>query len=320
MKKKVISLNFLTHEDAKIIEEAFPELALSCHDHNAPPSDEEVAEADILCGYMGPETILKAKKARWLFAYQAGIDRVVPTLRKLDRKIIFTNGTGLYGEQISEHLLALLLSLNRGIKPSVQHMDRRENRWDRESRPGRDVARTTVGVVGLGDIGDRFAKTVHAMGARVLGYKRRPSEKPAYVENLFYGDDLGNMLSRCDTAAICLPGTEKTAGLFNGELISRMKPGSILLNIGRGSIVDTPALIEALESGHLAGAGLDVTDPEPLDDASPLWSLDNVIITPHRAGTSVNMRHRVRETFMENYALIKKGKRPLHVIDLEEGY
>jgi phosphoglycerate dehydrogenase-like enzyme len=320
MKYYGLSLNFMNQKDADPIMEAFPSLSFTCYDGDRKPDNEEIARADIICGYVRSDMIEKAKNVKWIFAYQAGVDNVVSTIKGLEREILFTNGKGLYGEQISEHLLAMLLGLNRNINHSVIRMQKDKDKWTGHPFYCRDVARSTVGVVGLGDIGDRFARTVHTMGARVLAYKRTESVTPEYIEKIYYGDSLKEMLSLCDTVAICLPGTPKTKGLFDRETINAIKKGACLLNIGRGTLVDTEALIEALDSGRLGSAGLDVTDPEPLNETSPLWNRDNVIITPHMAGRSENMPIRVREMFMVGMkAFLNKSPLP-NQVNLEEGY
>ena len=177
-------------------------------------------------------------------------------------------------------------------------------------------------VLGLGDIGGEFARRCQALGAYVIGVRRQDTHKPDYVDELHLIADLDTLLPRADVVAIAMPGTEETKGMFNDERLARMKEGSIILNVGRGSIIDTAALTRALQSGHLLGAGLDVTDPEPLPDDCPPWDIPSALITPHVSGF-FHLREtltRILQLCVENLTRWENGQPLLNRMDPQTGY
>ena len=177
-------------------------------------------------------------------------------------------------------------------------------------------------VLGLGDIGGEFAKRAKALGARVIGVRRTGTDKPDFVDELIHTDKLDEYLPQADCVAITLPGTTATKGMFDAERMAKMKDGAILLNVGRGMIVDTDALCAALENGKLAGAGVDVTDPEPLPTDHPLWKMENAVITPHiSGGYHLQETHdRIVRIMAENLKRFLAGEPLRNVIDFSTGY
>lgn len=194
---------------------------------------------------------------------------------------LLTNATGAYGQAVSEHMFAQLMCL---MKKLHRYRDnQREATWHDEG-PVRTLVGAQVLVLGTGDIGRHFAQLVHAMGAHVVGIRRRVGECPEPFERVASMDSLYDELPQADVVASVLPSTPQTRRLADARFFAAMKPGSYLVNAGRGDLVDSEALCAALASGHLAGAALDVTDPEPLPQDHPLWREPNALITPHISG------------------------------------
>ena len=267
-----------------------------------------------------PETLAAAKHLRWVQSWSAGVDRYL----RLDglmknEAITFTNMKGAHGPVISEHVFALLLHLRRDLAPYLEAQ--RSALWNRRAGGGQKaLAGSTLLVAGMGGIGREIAKRGKAFGMEVLATVRTARPAPGYVDELGTAEDLDRFLARADVIAIALPLTPATRGLFDAERLAKAKEGAVLINIARGAIVDTDALMAALRSGRLAGAGLDVTDPEPLPDGHPLWSMKNVIITPHVAGRAELTRTRRLDVFEKNMARFAEGRAMINVVDKEAGY
>ena len=267
-----------------------------------------------------PEFLAAATRLRWVQSWSAGVDRYL-SLEGLmqNERIAFTNMKGAHGPVIAEHSFAMLLSLARQL-PAFREAQR-ESRWDRNAGSGQfALAESTLVVVGMGGIGREIAKRGYGFDMEVLATVRTRRAAPGYVSELGTNEDLDRFLARADVVAIALPLTDETRGLFDAERIAKIKPGAVLINIARGPIVDTGALIAALESGHLRGACLDVTDPEPLPADSPLWSRENVIITPHTAGTAELTGERRWKLFSENVQRLSRGEELVNLVDKSAGY
>ena len=242
-------------------------------------NSEELANFEVIFGYPNPKSIRGSKSLKWLHSSTSGIDVFLGDEAALAPDVVITNSAGAYGLSIAEHLIAVSLMLLRqlGQYACAQTEGRWKNLGGTQSLYGK-----TVTVVGLGDIGGRYAALCKAFGATVRGIVRTPrSVLPNGVDTLYTAEDLDTALQDADIVAICLPSTTQTTYLFNKTRLNKLKPGSFLLNVGRGNIIDQDALIEVLQNGHLGGVGLDVTTPEPLPPDSPLWRFPNAIITPH---------------------------------------
>ncbi len=269
---------------------------------------------------LSEEFLAAAKNLRWVQSWSAGVDRYMGLKGLIENDAItFTNMKGAHGPVIAEHVFAMLLALRRDLPAYFDAQ--REGRWDRRAGSGqRALAGSTLLVAGMGGIGREIAKRGKGFDMKVLATVRNAREAPEFVDELGTSKVLDRFLERADVVAIALPLTKETTGLFNAERIAKMKKGAILLNIGRGKIVDTEALVAALKSGHLAGAGLDVTDPEPLPEDSPLWKMKNVIITPHVAGRAELTRTRRTAIFRRNVERFAKGRKLVNVVDKKAGY
>lgn len=242
------------------------------------PTEAAVENADIILGNVPPVMLKNARKLRWIQLNTAGTDGYPEVLPK---DCLLTNATGAYGLAVSEHMLAMLLELMK--KLHLYGANQQQHLWKDEGTVTSICGSRTL-VVGLGDLGGEFAKRMHLLGSTVTGIRRGKGQKPEYLDALYQMDSLDNCLKDADIVASCLPGGADTTHIFNAETFAKMKPGAYFLNVGRGSAVDSRALANALNSGHLAGAGLDVTEPEPLPKDHPLWNAKNLVLTPHISG------------------------------------
>ena len=243
-------------------------------------NQEDVDGAAIVLGNVPAKLLHGQQSLRWLQTYTAGYDQyVAPGL--LAEGTILTCATGAYGQAVSEHMFAQLLCLMKKLHLYCDHQH--EGAWTDEG-PITSLVGATVLVLGTGDIGSSFARLVCALGATAWGVRRRVAEPVEPFERLFSFDQLAEVLPQVDVVASVLPSTLETRGLANAEFFAAMKPGAFFVNAGRGDLVVSEDLIDALESGHLAGAALDVTNPEPLPADHPLWQQTNALITPHISG------------------------------------
>lgn len=267
-----------------------------------------------------PELLLSAPELRWVQAWSAGVERYLSmeALANSDT-LVFTNMKGVHGPVIAEHVFGMLLELTRGLKAYAEAQA--EARWERDAASeATALAGRTLLVVGLGGIGTEVARRADAFGMRVLATNRDASARPGFVDYLGRAGELDRLLPEADVVVVCVPLTEETDGMFDAPRIARMKRGAYLVNIARGRIVRTDALLAALEEGRLAGACLDVTDPEPLPADHPLWSRSDVVITPHVAARAALTEERQWRLFRENYGRFGEGRPLLNVVDKQAGY
>lgn len=299
-------------------------------------SDDAWRKTEILLTY-GPNLpdVEKVPNLRWIQSSWAGVEKLLDDPLLNQETVQVTSSSGANVSQMGEYVVMMLLML--GHKMPMMLQAQREKRWIEDkftSLQPKELRGSTVGIVGYGSIGREVARQLYAYGAKVLASKRdamHPEDKGYIPEGL--GDPYGNyfdrlypmeglrgMLEECDFVVLTLPHTKSTECLFVKETFDYMKPGSYFVNVSRGQLVDEGALIDALNSGQLAGAALDVYSQEPLPPESPLWSQPNLILTPHISAFSPNMLNQVIELFIEN---LKRylNKQPLYnVIDREQGY
>lgn len=240
---------------------------------------ESLREADVIVGAIPPALLASAGCLALLQLHTAGADPyLVPGV--LPRGAALCNATGAYGKAVSEHALAMTLAL---MKKLPLYRDQQQNCQWNDLGPVTSITDATVLIVGLGDIGKSYARSVKALGAaRVIGVKRSPVPCPEGVDELHLTEELDALLPQADIVVSILPGSEK--GIYTAERFRAMKRTAYFVNCGRGSAVETGVLLEALRSGQIAGAAIDVAEEEPLPADSPLWSEKNLLITPHVAG------------------------------------
>lgn len=280
-------------------------------------TDEQLARAQVILGNPRPQQLQKAHRLRWVQLSSAGTDMYAAT-GALPDGVILTSATGSYGPAISEHLLAMTLALMKDL-PLYRDNQRGARAWAPVDWV-RYVEGSTVLILGLGDIGGAYARKMKALGATVIGVRRVGADRPDYLDELHHTQELDALLPRADVLAMALPNTPATQGIMSRERLARMKPSAILLNVGRGNAVDTGALCDALASGALGGAGLDVTDPEPLPPDHPLWDQPKALITPHMAGRGERSLREIVRICAENLAAYRAGKPMQSVFDPATGY
>ena len=283
MQKKILVCLPLREEQKQALLQAAPEAELRFTTLEAVTA-EEVLWADAILGNVPVELIRKNDHLEWFQSNAAG-PNVYLAPGVLPEPCVVTNATGAYGLAISEWMLAMWMGL---AKELFLYRDR-QNRsaWEPTGNTVRSIFGARVLCVGMGDIGSNFARRAHALGAQVVGVRRTVHPEtpcPEYCLRVVPQSALDEELPQADVVALSLPGTPETEHLFNKERLARCKTGAILLNVGRGSVVDHDALYDAVHSGQLYGAALDVTEPEPLPADHPLWREPNVFITPHVSG------------------------------------
>jgi len=288
-------------------------------DVSANPTDDKLLNCEILFGSKGADIIHKMPNLKWIHAETAGVDMYLGLKPTLPTDILLTNSSGAYGISIAEHMLNFTLMLLRG---SAGYLEQQRTHTWMPMGGARNIYNCNVTVIGMGDIGGRYAQLCHAMGAAVSGVVRSPrSSKPAYVDKLFTTSQLDEAILNADVVALALPGTGETTGILSRERLASMKKGAVIVNVGRGSAIDQGAMVELLQCGHIGGAGLDVTSPEPLPDDSPLWDMQNVIITPHVShGGRDNTAELVFDKFVRYLDDYVHGRPFLRVVDRAVGY
>lgn len=266
-----------------------------------------------------PEVQRNAANVRWLQATSSGIGQYAKKHGFDQTDIILTNAAGIHARPLAEFVVWAMLSFAKDYPKARQQQ--REHHWQRFAAD--EVLGRTLAIVGLGRIGQEVAKLAQLMGLQVIGSKRRTEGLAAAdlnVDELYQHSDLAALAARANYLCLVAPHTNETANMVDADILAQMKPESVLINIGRGALVDEPALIDALVSGQIRGAVLDVAATEPLPKDSPLWDMDNVIIFPHSASTSVQENSRLVELFCDNMARYLASEPLINVIDLEHLY
>jgi phosphoglycerate dehydrogenase-like enzyme len=285
------------------------------------PPEDVVGDADAIIGWELPAHLLAAAtRLRWMHAAGAGVERY-ELARIAARGVMLTNSSGVSAPNMAEHVLGMMIALTRRFPRLIVAQTRRQWRDEATHREVGELQGQIVLVAGTGDIGCAVAQRAAAFGMRVNGLRRRAdASPPPGFERVFAIVDLHAALADADHVVVTLPDTPSSRGLFDAAAFAAMKPGAAIYNVGRGPVIDTAALISALESGHLAGAGLDVTDPEPLPASSPLWAMENVLITAHTSGATPRYWERQADLIADNIRRIQRGDVPRNLVDLEAGY
>ncbi|MEF8789608.1 MAG: D-2-hydroxyacid dehydrogenase [Haloarculaceae archaeon] len=264
---------------------------------------EHAPDAEVVVTHRLSDALLEAASdLRWVHSLSAGLDHL-DFDRLAERGLILTNSSGIHAQPIGEHVLGALLHFERRFDRAVAQQHRQE--WDRFGAG--ELADRTVAVVGVGAIGTRVVELCDAVGAETVGVKRDPTDAPDALADCVTPDRLGEALERADCAVLACPLTEETRGLIDADALAALGEG-VLVNVARGAVLDEDALIEALDAGELRGAALDVFAEEPLPEESPLWGFDNVLITPHVAGTTPHYWERAADQFAENYRRYVAGE------------
>ncbi len=285
--------------------------------------EREIADADIaLCRELKPKQVRAAHKLQWIYSAAAAVHALmIPEIR--NSQIIVTNASAVHGPVVAEQAMAMIMAIGRrfdlALKAQTRHQWLQEEIWT-SVPPPRDIAGSTLVVVGLGQIGTPLVHHAKALGMRVLAVREHPERGAEGADAVHATGDLTRILPEADFVLLCAPVTPSTERAFGREQFAAMKPNAYILNVGRGALIDEPALIEALREHRIGGAALDVTTEEPLPADSPLWDLDNCMITPHTAGISPKLWERQYIYFAENLRRFLAGQPMLGVVDKERGY
>jgi phosphoglycerate dehydrogenase-like enzyme len=281
----------------------------------------EIADADAYVGDITPEQVRAGKRLQWVQVMSAGVEHVLflsggNALR--DSKIVLTNNKIVQGPEIADHAMAMLLMLSRRLRQYVA--DDQQETWDGAVFKGIELNGKTAVVIGAGGIGNQIATRAWAFGMNVIGVD--PEDKPysPFIQRVVKPDHLDEVLPQADVVFISAPHTEKSHKMMGARQFELLKPNSYFVAVSRGGIYDMNALVKALDSKRLAGAGVDVTDPEPLPKGHPLWKFNNVVITPHIAGRSDHDHERMTGTVKENIRRFVDGKPLVNVVDKQRGY
>lgn len=317
--RKVL-VNPLAPERVAELQAAFPKLQFLVA--AAPDEAAKLAkDADVSLGWCTPAVLAAGKKLRWVQSYSAGVERCVSIPEFRERDVLLTNMQRVAAPVMAEHVLAMMLAFSRGLEFFIP--ERMAGRWSDEPPASVKMVSLegkTLLVVGLGGIGTEVAKRAHALGMKVTAVRNTGREGPEFVSYVGLPAELRRLAGEADFVVNTTPLTPATTGMFDAKFFAACKPGAYFFNVGRGRSVVQADLVAALESGRLAGAGLDVTDPEPLPADHPLWKMRNVILTPHVSASS-DLGHSVRFAIVEeNLRRYLAGEKMLSVVDVARGY
>ncbi len=314
-----VNITELTEETrARIIEAAGPNTEIITADSPG-EAMELVEDVDVILGQVGPALVERAKSLKWMQLAQAGADTYfTDKMRAMDFKL--TSDKGLVGNQLAEQAFALLLGLSRRVGQAViDSSDSWENRM--VYRPQTfELTGLTMGIVGFGGTGKALARLAAGFGMKIIAVDAEPVEPTPEVSEVWGVDRLDELFRTSDIVASGLPLTDATRGIFGARTFGLMKPSALLINITRGELVDAEALVEAMRTGQIAGAGLDVAPIEPLPPEHPLWTTPNVLMTPHIAGGSQFRTPRLLDRFCRNLVHLRLGEPLEGVIDRTKGY
>jgi phosphoglycerate dehydrogenase-like enzyme len=281
-----------------------------------------LADAEVLLDVDEPsmtDFAARVPRLHWIQSSSSGVGEWVQRLGIVESPIVVTNAAGLHGVPLAEFVLFVMLYFAKSWPRMVA--EQRAHHWERcaiDTLEGK-----TLGIVGLGSVGRAVARLARPLGVRVVGSRRSPGSHDAaeYELDAMYGaDDLSTLLGESDYVALTVPHTPETVGMLGRTELASMRPGAVLINVARGSVVDEPVLIEALRSGHLGGAALDVVAREPLSADSPLWDMPNVLVTPHSMSTDTTENERLTALFCDNLRRYAAGEPLRNVIDKVRGY
>lgn len=276
-------------------------------------------QADVILGFLDPELFAVCERLRWVHAIASGVDAFMfPAFLASD--VVLTGEKGLVGGHLADHAFALLLAITRRLAAAVRLGPAG---WEQRAafrREEIELDGLTMGIVGFGGTGREVAKRAAAFGMRCRAVDREAVEGTPEAPLVHPMAHLPRLLAQSDVVAVCCPLTEETRNLFNDAAFAQMKSSAILINVTRGEIVDGDALVRAVESGGIAGAGLDVAPQEPLPAEHPLWGLETVVMTPHTAGASQLRTGRNLDRFRENLRRFQSGRPLIGLVDKTLGY
>jgi len=286
-------------------------------------ADARLPEADVVLGWaVRRENFAHATRLRWVHVTAAGVGPLMfPELIASD--VLVSNSRGLHSVSMAEHALGVMLAFFRKLHLARDAQARREWAQDRlwtDPPDFGELSGATLGLLGYGAVGRAVAQRARALGMRVIAVRRRPEPDPDGIAEQWGEDRLEDLLAVCDVLVLAAPLTPATQARIGAAEIARMRPHALLVNLGRGALVDEPALIAALERGAIAGAALDVTREEPLPAASPLWAMPQVILTPHISGLGPRYWERAMDMFVDHVEAFRAGRPLPNLVNKAEGY
>ncbi len=316
---KVVMAALLNDEYMSDLQTTFPEVtfvpALSAEDQKR-----HIQDADVFFGAITREVFAEERRLRWVQWPGTGIDKLMDIPSLIDSDVVLTNCRGPHANPMADHVFSIVLTFAHHTRELWE--DQRAHRWDLAKYDPRmmELDGRTMGILALGDIGTAVARRAHGFGMEVYGVYKRPLSPPPGVKEVWGPERLDDLLGISDFFVVTVPFTKETEGLLDRRRIGLLKHGAHLIVMSRGGIVDEPALMDALRSGRLAGAGLDVMDQEPLPDDSPLWDMENVILSPHVSAMTEEMYEGRRQIFKENLRRFLANEPFLYVCDKRAGF
>jgi len=281
--------------------------------------DSLVDDVEIATGWIPGGFLSRFTNLRWFQQWGAGADWLLKRPEFTEKDFILTNTSGLHAVPISEHILSLMLAFVRDLPRAL--LAKEQKIWiDHEAFDVIELAGKTMVLIGVGAIGKRTAEIAKAFGMRVLGVRRNPGKSEKCVEKMFEPSQLREVLPQADFLVLTIPLTNETRGIIGEQELKLLPKTAYIINIGRGGTIQEPYLIQALQEGWIAGAGLDVFENEPLAPDSPLWGLDKVILTPHYAGKTPHYAERAIEIFIQNLKRYQSAQPLINVVDKRLGY
>jgi phosphoglycerate dehydrogenase-like enzyme len=277
----------------------------------------ETVDADAVIGGIPQDLFAKASKLKWVQTYSAGVEQYRwPEF--LQSPVVLTNCRIVQGPNIADHAMALLLALTRGLNDSFS--DKEKERWNREGHELLELQDMTAVVIGVGGIGSQIAQRAHGFGMKVIGVDPKDLPPNVTVTRMVYPSQLDSVLPLADVVFVSAPLTPESRHMMGPAQFDLMKKSSFFVAVSRGGLYDTPSLVKALDGKKLAGAGLDVTDPEPLPKGHALWKFPNVVITPHLAGNSPGSYARRIGVFKDNITHFVRNEPFRNLVDKQKGY
>lgn len=316
---KIVSLIVFTDSEKQRIQDIAPHYSIITG--KAKELDPSLLrEAEILVGWpkgRADEVLHPDSKLKWVQTWSAGVDYLPQDILK-ERNVLLTNTSGIHAIPISEMIIGMMLSLSRNLKKAA--INQANSTWDSKEENMGELHGKTMVIVGVGEIGKATAKLAEAFGMTVIGVRRSGKNTP-HVSKMVTMEGMTKVLSEGDYVVNILPLTDETHHIFNKETFGAMKKGACFINVGRGATVDTSALLDALQEGPLSSAALDVFEEEPLPSDHPLWTMEQVLITPHIAGSTPYYKERAFEIFIENLkAYVKEETLPRNLVDYSRSY
>ncbi|MGH9671638.1 MAG: D-2-hydroxyacid dehydrogenase [Bryobacteraceae bacterium] len=318
--KKILVMGGLSPDELKQMQAASPKARVVAVTQQT--AMQEIADADAVIGGVTPDMVKAGRKLQWVQVMSAGVESVLhrsgsTALR--DSSIVLTNNQIVQGPEIADHAMAMLLALARKIPMYIE--DRKMESWRRGPRyEGIELSGRTAVVIGVGGIGMNIAVRANAFGMKVIGVDPEDVPYLPFLSKVVKPDQLDEVIPEADVVFIAAPHTEQSHKMVGARQFDMMKQDSYFIAVSRGGLYDLNGLVKALDSKKLAGAGVDVTDPEPLPKGHALWKFENAIITPHIAGRSDKDRARMVGTIKENIKRFADGKPLINVVDKQKGY